>query len=272
MLQNSPQKLLGILSLLALCLTASVSYAQSLRVTPLVVQIQAEQGQARGLVEFGNTGNEALRARIYTVPFTYNREGFKKLESSPNDLTPYLTLSPRELVIEPNQTRTVRLNARFAPSVPDGEYRVLMYAEPLQERDPANPSSNISIKTRLGIAVYVTKGELVPIIQVGQVDYSPENKQIRLLVSNKGAVTVRPRANWQLAQEKREKAKGQLDETTIIAGGDRYLTIPYPPQGQALKAGNYQLSGQLKWSFPQAGSLNFDVPLTISEQETRNKK
>ncbi|MEB3311671.1 MAG: hypothetical protein VKJ02_15715 [Snowella sp.] len=251
-------------------LIGEVAQAQLLRVSPLVIQTQAEKGQARSSVEFTNIGNNAYRARIYAMPFTYNRDGLKNLKSSPQDLTPYLTFSPRELVLEPNQTRTVRLNARFAPTVPDGEYRVMLYADPLNEIDPANPTPAVTLRTRLGITVYVRKGDLAPNLVVQQATYNPQKKQILLLTRNSGSATTRPKAQWKISQGKQEIAVGRLEETTVIAGSDRYLTIPYPPPGKKLTPGTYQLSGQLEWSFPKTGTLTFNVPLTISEQDVQS--
>ena len=269
MLKLVTRSLFLLSGLLTIGLMTGIAQAQSLRVSPLVIQSQTERGQARCLVEFTNMGKKAFRARIYAVPFTYGREGLERQKSSPTDLTPYLSFSPRELVLEPNQTRTVRLNARFLPSVPDGEYRVLMYADPLREIDPSNQTPTVSINTRLGITFYVLKGDLSPALQVESASYNPVKRQIKLLMSNGGLATVRPKVNWKLIQNSQEITKGSVDSTTIIAGGDRYLTIPYPPQGTKLESGKYQLSGQLDWSFPKTGTLEFNIPLSISEQDVK---
>ncbi len=47
------------------------------------------------------------------IPFTYSKNGFKELESSPNDLTPYLIFSPRELEIQPGKKRRIRVLTRL---------------------------------------------------------------------------------------------------------------------------------------------------------------
>ena len=52
------------------------------------------------MINISNNSNKPYRARVSLSPFTYNQEGLQVLQSSPNDLTPYLTFSPRELVIE----------------------------------------------------------------------------------------------------------------------------------------------------------------------------
>jgi hypothetical protein len=127
----------------------------------------------------------------------------------------------------------------------------------------------VSINTRLGITFYVLKGEIFPNLQVESASYNPVKKEIKLLMSNGGSATVRPKVNWKLIQKSQEITKGSVDSITIIAGGDRYLTIPYPPQGTKLESGSYQLLGQLDWSFPKTGTLEFKIPLTISEQDVK---
>lgn len=267
---NFPKQFFLLLAFIITSIFISeVTKAQSLRVTPLIIETQAKRGRARELIELTNTGNTTFRARIYTSPFTYNRKGIETLQSSPHDLTPYLTFSPRELVIEPNQTRTIRLSAKFLPSVPDREYRVLLYADQLDEINQSHPVKSVSIKTRLGITVYVRKGNLMPNLQVQQAIYNPVKKQIQLLVNNQGSATTRPKTQWKLTQSKQEIAAGKIEETTIISGGDRDITIPYSISEKILKLGNYQLSGQLDWSFPQTGTLNFNIPLNISEQDIK---
>ena len=263
-------QLLCLLSLfLSFGLTMPWAVAQSLRVSPLVIQTQSEREQARGLIEVTNTGKIPLRARVYAVPFTYNRQGLETLSSSSHDLRPYLSFSPKELILEPNQTRTIRFNARFPQDVTDGEYRALLYLDQLVEREPNNTKPTVVIKTRLGITVYVNKGKNLPALSLLKATYEPQQRQIVLLVNNSGKVTVRPRTTWQISQATTSVAEGTNDETTVIANGDRYLTIPYPPAGQILKAGTYNIKGELNWQFPQSGNLSFQLPLVISDQDAR---
>ena len=67
-------------------------------ISPLVIETAAKQGQAQGNITVTNGDTKSFRSRVYTEPFTYDLEtGFKLLDSSPFDLTPYLQFSPREL-------------------------------------------------------------------------------------------------------------------------------------------------------------------------------
>jgi P pilus assembly chaperone PapD len=62
-------------------------------ISPLVIETAAKQGQAQGNITVTNGDTKSFRARVYTEPFTYDLEtGFKLLDSSPFDLTPYLQI------------------------------------------------------------------------------------------------------------------------------------------------------------------------------------
>lgn len=101
-------------------------------VSPLVIEAKTERSEAKGIVTITNTSNAPSRVRIYAEPFTYHRDtGFQTLPSSPNDLTPYLQFSPRELTIQPGESRRVRLIGNLAPNLPEGEYREVIFNEVL---------------------------------------------------------------------------------------------------------------------------------------------
>lgn len=72
----------------------------NISISPMVVETEAKRGQAQGRITVSNPSTEDFRARVYTSPFTYDKEtGFKTLSKSPTDLAPYLQFSPRELQV-----------------------------------------------------------------------------------------------------------------------------------------------------------------------------
>ncbi|MCC5628160.1 P pilus assembly protein, chaperone PapD [Nostoc sphaeroides CHAB 2801] len=244
------------------------AYSQQLSVTPLVIERKAESGQARGVIDIFNGSDKPYRARVSVAPFTYSREGFKVLQSSPNDLTPYLTFSPRELLIAPGQKRSIRFNARLLPSLPKGEYRAIFSVEELTDNNDSTQKNQFGIAVNIISTIYVRNGDLAPILKVENVFYNAKVKEIRLLVNNRGKATTRAKTEWNLSQNGKLVTSGILEETSIIAEGDRYIRIPYPPQGQTLTPGTYQFSGQLKWDFPnKGGTLPFNVNLSISNED-----
>ncbi|BAZ85347.1 CARDB domain-containing protein [Dolichospermum compactum] len=84
-------------------------------------------------------------------------------------------------------------------------------------------------------------GDFVPTVGVEKAFYDGQKKQIRLLVNNTGEATTRAKTEWNLTQDGKTVNSGKVEETTIIAKGERYIEISYPPQGKTLTPGNYQL-------------------------------
>jgi hypothetical protein len=248
------------------------AYSQQLRVSPLVIERKAESGQARGVIDVTNNSDKLFRARVALKLFTYNLEGFKVLESSPNDLTPYLKFSPRELVVEPGQTRSIRFNARLLPSLPQGEYRAMFSVEKLQDKSDPNTKNEVSIDVNIAVTIFVRNGDITPNLNVNKAFYDGKTKEIRLLVKNTGKATTRARTEWNLTQNGKSVNSGKLEETTIIAEGDRYIRIAYPPQGQTLTPGDYNFSGKLTWDFPnKGGNLPFNVNFNVSPEDIKTE-
>ncbi|TAE60149.1 MAG: P pilus assembly protein, chaperone PapD [Nostocales cyanobacterium] len=269
---NKISNLLPILCFFGVGLTSIPAYSQQLRVSPLVIERQAESGQARGVIDVANNSDQPFRARVSLQPFTYTREGLKILESSPNDLTPYLTFSPRELVIAPGQTRSIRFNARLLPSLSQQEYRAMFSIEPLKEKNDSTATNEVSIDVSIGTTIFVRNGDLTPNLKIETASYDGKSKEIRLLVNNTGKATTRARTEWNLTQNGQLVNSGKLEETTIIAEGDRYVRIAYPPQGQTLTPGNYNFSGKLTWDFPnKGGTLPFNVNFTVSPEDIKKE-
>lgn len=231
-------------------------------ISPLVIEAEANRGQAQGMINVTNNGSEPFRARVYAEPFTYSRDaGFQTLPSDAHDLTPYLQFSPRELVVPPGVTRRVRLIGRFPPNQASGEYRAVVFTENLNETISTN-NSNVSVITRIGVTVYVRQGEVSPNLTVESANWNPEQNQIQLLVRNAGQASTRPSVSWTLKQGETVVKTGNLEATGIVAQSDRNFLLNYAPEGQpAPAAGEYQLSGELAWG---EGNNKSTVPFSIN--------
>ncbi len=236
-------------------------------VSPLVIERQANRNQAQGLITLRNEGNEPFRVRVYTEPFTYDREkGFQALDSSPSDLSPYLQFSPRELTIPAGTTRRVRFIARLAPNLADGEYRSVLFAEKLSAVTPDTPnSSQVAIIARIGITIFVRKGEVVPQLSVLGARYLRQSNEMQFLVQNSGQASARPNGTWTLKQGSTPIRSGDLNPTTILPQAERYFVIsPQEAEQPKLAPGNYQLTGELSWGSDETQNmLPFTVDLTV---------
>ncbi|QSJ16373.1 P pilus assembly protein, chaperone PapD [Nostoc sp. UHCC 0702] len=260
------------LAISSIAFIPKIAQAQ-IRYSPLIIESTAEQGQARGILEITNGGNQPFRGRIYAEPFTYNRDGFVSEKSNPQDLTPFLTFSPREVVIAPGQTRRIRLVSQFLPSTPSGEYRAVIFTEGLEEVQTQGQYT-VGIKPRFGITMYVRQGQTAPNLTVQSASFNPQSKQIVLLVNNKGNASTFPNAIWTLKQGGTTVGTGDSKNFTIIAGQERNILINYLQKDKKVAAGEYQLTGDLVWGDgekPQNLPFNLKITITPEQAASANK-
>jgi hypothetical protein len=238
-------------------------------ISPLTVEVQANRGQANGVITVGNSSTEAFRARVYAEPFTYDPDaGFKTLESSPTDLRPYLQFSPAELVVPPGVDRRVRFAVRFPPSLPDGEYRAIIFTQNLQEITSTSGGNKIGITARIGVTIYVRIGDLKPNLSVESTSFNTQQKQIQLLVRNTGKASVGPKVDWILKQGDKTIKTGKVDPSWIMPESSRNLTLlSFGKDQPALAPGTYQLQGKVLWgSGDRPTTLPFTLNLSIPTQ------
>lgn len=245
----SSSRLGMLLGSLALTAIAPVLPAQSqIGLSPLIIEVEAQRGQAEGVINITNSTNEEFRARVYVEPFTYSREGgFETLTTDANDLTPYLQFSPRELVVPPNTTRRVRFVSRFPPGLPEQEFRAVIFTENLAEAI-ASDGAQVSLRTRVGATVYVRNGALVPELSASSARFYRDENQVQLLVQNLGQASVRTQVAWELRQGGQVVRSGQSSEASVLAETERFVNVLNFSDGDApLPAGTYELVGEMQW-------------------------
>ena len=243
----------------------------NISISPMVVETEAKRGQAQGRITVSNRDSQDFRARVYTSPFTYDKEtGFKTLSESPKDLTPYLQFSPRELQVGASRKRNIRFIVRFPPSLPDGEYRTMIFTENLQKGTitETNSETNVTLQTniipRVGVALYVRKGDVSPNLNFTSARVNPKTNQIQLLVNNKGKASAIVAGDWKLKKGKEVIQKGNISDTTVLAEGERYVIAKSLSKNQSkLAPGEYQLTGELGWGVNKKNRVPFTVDVTI---------
>ncbi|MGL5193511.1 MAG: hypothetical protein ACRC8Y_07885 [Chroococcales cyanobacterium] len=240
-------------------------------ISPLVIETEINRGQAQGTITVRNGDAKEFRARVYSAPFTYDAEqGFQLLESSPQDLSPYLQFSPRELQVPGTDARRIRFIARVPPSLPDGEYRAMLFTENLEAilQEETNTTGDIVFQTsiipRVGVAVYVRKGNISHELTIDSARYNSESKQVQLLVRNTGKASAILQGEWTITKGSQEIYSGRGIDTTVISEGSRYLNVDYASGGQiTLEPGEYQLSGHLGWGVNRRNKIPFSVTFTV---------
>ncbi len=247
---------------LAMLLAVPAIAQAQVGINPMLIDAESRRGQARGMFSVTNTSDEVIRVRVTAYPFTYDANGFKVLSTNPTDLTPYLAFSPRELVIQPGQTRQVRLSARLLPSLKDREFRAVIFTENLKAVTDKNGTA---IVPRIGVTVYVRQGATESKLSVDSVRYSAA--KLALLVKNAGNATARPKVDWKLSNAAGTVIRGTSDSTTVIAEGERKIMLDLP---KTIAPGSYQLSGELVWQKDASRKAqSFSLPLNVTATTTQ---
>lgn len=262
----------GFLFGLSAWLGNSLALAQ-LGVSPIVLEIQAHRGQSQGFISVYNTGEKPYRARVYAQPFTYDRDrGFQALPDTPldlssSDLSPYLQFTPRELVVQPGQNRRVRLIGRFPPSLAEGEYRTALIVEGLDPVTIIDGAGNtLNIVQQIAVTVFVRNGELEAELVADRALWSPQTRQITILVQNLGGASARPGIEWRLLRDGMEIDRGEIAPEIVLMGSDRNLTITYPEGKKIPPPGTYQLQGDLIWhenNYRRKNKESFQIDLIV---------
>ncbi len=243
----------------------------NLSISPLVVELDAKQGQAQGTITVGNSGSNGFRAKSYAVPFTYDREtGFKELKTAPNDLTPYLQFSPAQLTVPGDDRRRLRFITRLAPSLPEGEYRAMIFTETIEQLLPpevvttGETTVTSTIVPRMGVAVYVRKGQIAPKLAIDSARFNVQTQQPQILVKNSGKATAVVLTEWTLKQGDRAISKGMEQDTTVMAEGDRYVSVKVPEADiKQLPPGDYQIQGHILWGANHSQKIPYKLTFAV---------
>lgn len=221
----------------------------NLFLSPLYLELEAQGGRSKGVIVVGNTSEKPIQVRLSSTAFTYKSDGnFQSLPSGePNDLTPYLRYSPREISIPPKSSRQVRLISLLPPNLPKGEYRVAIFAKTLQEVSNSQ-GYKIAYNTSVGSAIYVRKGDLSPNLNIRTANFNQDNKQLRILVGNSGEATARAKINWYLKQGGNQIAAG-TSGGSFLPGSQINILLNRTKEtaNLTLQPGSYQLTGEIEW-------------------------
>ncbi len=237
--------------------------AEQYNVAPMVTIATAKSGQAKGSINVTNSGKEPLRMRIYAEDFTYDRkQGFTSTGNHAKSAIPYLQFSPRELVIPPGVTRNVRVGTTLLPSLPDGEYRAVLFVEDLKEQDvKANTGNAVIIKTRVASVFYVSKGAASADLQVNTAIWDNTAKKLNIVLSNKGKKTDYTTINWQVGKDGKQIAKDRILGVLVQSENEREVTLQVGEKNLSLPSGNYTLSGEIVTDKNKSTPFNVKVDI-----------
>jgi P pilus assembly chaperone PapD len=248
-------------------ITPTGSASAQIGISPMVIEVQESEGQSQATINVINNTNTPFRARIYAESFTYEKDkGFNTIPQNSESLVPYLKFSPRELNVPAGVTRRVRLNVQLPPNLPAGEYRSAIFTENLEQQKQTDLKGIVTtITTRIGVTMFVRKGEHAPKLTITTAEWLPAKSQILMTMNNTGKASAYPEVNWTIAQAGVTIKTGRVSATGIVPNSDRTVNINIPKQELKLKPGKYQLSGDLIWGEPDhKTTVPFSVGVNIN--------
>lgn len=260
-------------SLLFSPLFITESARANLYLSPMYLQLESQQVQTTGSLNVGNTSNIPIRVRISTVSFSYNEDGKFIEEEHDWNLTPYIRVSPREISIPPKSFRNIRFAAVLPPSLPDGEYRVAIFAESLtpteltvdpEAEQSSTQTTRVNYLMRIGSAIYIKKGTTATNLQITNASFNPETQELRLNVNNQGTATAKTQITWQLRRQGEIIRNGKGSDAFLP--GHQLNALLQPDQGQTwsdIPSGRYQLTGELTWQEKTPKTLPFSVDVDL---------
>ncbi len=237
--------------------------AQSVSISPLVTIEQLQGSQNKTTVTVSNSSDKPLRARIVTTDFTYDREnGFTAIPTHAKSAIPYLQFSPREFVVPPGVSRTVRVGFTIPPSLPDGEYSVALYIEGLQEQQISQTidgqKSTTILKPRIASIFFINKGASNSKLSVASAQWNSKSKEPVVILNNQGTTSAYPNLNWKILKSGSSVAEGKLEGIVLVAGKERSM----PLKTSVLTSGSYSLSGEIV-SRSGGSPIKFETQLVI---------
>jgi P pilus assembly chaperone PapD len=246
---------------------ASVSTASAqIGISPLIIEVQENNGQAQATINVINNTNTPFRARVYSESFTYEKEeGFNIVSQNEASLVPYLRFSPRELTVPAGVTRRIRLNVQLPSNLPAGEYRSAVFTENLDQQKRIDRKGAVTnITTRIGVTMFVRRGDHLPKLTITTASWDSVKSHILLSLNNSGRASAYPEVDWTISQAGKTIKTGKVNPTGIVPNSDRTISISIPQQELKLPAGNYQLSGNLIWGEPdKKNTVPFSVAVNI---------
>jgi hypothetical protein len=241
---------------------AAPSKKSSFSISPMVNILSLRNGQAKGVINITNQGQDPLRLRVYSENFTYDRsQGYTTTDNHPQSAINYLQFSPRELVVPPGVTRNVRVGTSIPGNVPDGEYRAAIFIEDLKEREISSESGGqrVAVQTRVASVFYFNKGQTNSNLSMTSATWQQPKNELLLLLSNKGKKTSYPIISWRL--EKDGKVATQDKILGILLQSQTERELPIKLASAKLPPGNYTFAGELQEAGQKPVPFNLKVAI-----------
>ena len=172
------KKILGLL--IALTMTSQVF--ASISVAPMRIEINANKvkgNYASTSINVRGDMKKPMRFRVTKGYFTLRSDGLLNIIEDTDtkdlhDISKNIRFVPSEFNVMPGKEQRVRLNIININQLPDGESRAMLFVEDVDPKEYNLNTGNsgygaqLIVKTRLGIPVYIDKGN---VIKTGEIEY-----------------------------------------------------------------------------------------------------
>ncbi len=213
-----------VLAIVVGVLTAALAFGQ--RLGDLVVtppRLNLSDGARAGSITVVNRGAQSVRYRLNLVDMEMSEDGILARLTVPttNSAAPYLRLSPREFVLGPGESQTIRILASVPTNLDDTELRSHLAFEPISNRAgqaslPVDGSGlKINLETRTAVSI--------PVIY--------EHGKLAAKTSVSDAKVVKEGGRWlakcRLNREGKRTLRGDLNVTFFPAGGGKPVALAH---------------------------------------------
>jgi fimbrial chaperone protein len=212
-----------IAAFLLLALVAGPARAEGLQLTPVIVELTREQGNA--ILSLRNDTASPIRYQLSAV--TWDQDSAGQLKLAP---TKDLILFPLLLALKPGEQRNVRVGVqpdRFGAV--EKTYRVFVDQLPSPDRPGSKPA--VQVLTRVSIPVFLEPERSVPALRIEKAEISQGKVSFQL--QNLGNVRVRPTeiVADALSGNGTAVTRQRWDGWYVLAGADRAYEWPLPKEG-----------------------------------------
>jgi fimbrial chaperone protein len=212
-----------IAAFLLSALVAGPTRAEGLQLTPVIVELTRDQGNA--ILSLRNDTAAPVRYQLSAV--TWDQDSAGQLKLAP---TKDLILFPLLLALKAGEQRNVRVGVqpeRFGAV--EKTYRVFLDQLPSPDRPGNKPA--VQVLTRVSIPVFLEPERSVPALRIERAEISQGKVSFQL--QNVGNVRVRPTeiVADALSGNGTAVTRQRWDGWYVLAGADRAYEWPLPKQG-----------------------------------------
>ncbi len=236
----------------------------ALDVSPVRIEISTEPGaECTDAVTVQNTATEAVRLRCYVEDWTMTEDGtpvFRPAGALPRSASPWIDWGPSDVLLEPGESKLVRITARVPHLLAEGGYHTSLLLESIPIRPAERGSRQMFVRGRVACMIYVRVGHPRRSAEIVSLSASArdERRYLRVEVANTGEDFVRLSGSAALlTADGRDGGGCDLPDVPILPGKRRWVEIEVP------RSGSMDITlARVTIDIPDVGILVGECPLT----------